>query len=184
MTCTDTRYVHEVDGFLPDLKVAGCLLVPIISESGSPIGVCQALNKKKPTTSTIKTFPDEAHFNPADVKSAIAIASEVRHSKAGIESIEQLRDRRCPLDEVASVGVNLSDVHAKACFALKDGLGVTLARVILVDRDMDQLRVVGERSTDAQFPLAAKSLLAKAVKKTGQCLLRTPAAGSNLSDAL
>lgn len=173
--------MHETDGFQHDMKVATCLLVPLISESGTPIGVCQALNKKAHTTSTTQAFPDEAQFSEVDVKTASALAAEVRLSKACIESFELMRDRRCSLVNVTSV-LNLPDMHAKACFALRDGLGVTLARVVLVDHEMNQLRVIGERNSDSFFPLAAKSLLARTVQNTGQWeLLRTPAAGSSLS---
>lgn len=161
------------------MKVVTSLLVPIISDSGTPIGVCQALNKKLDTTSTMQSFSDVAHFSQLDVKAATALASEVRHSKASTEKFEHLRDRRCPLDNVSSV-LNLPDMHAKACFALKDGLGVALARVITIDHDMNQLKVIGERNThftDSFFPLAAKSLLAKNIKTTGHWeLLRTPSA--------
>lgn len=180
-TRTNTRYVHEVDGFLPEMKVGSMLLVPLISESGSPIGVCQAVNKKVQTSSTSQSMSDVAQFNQADVKAASALASEVRHCKASTEKFELVRDRRCPLDNVASV-LNIPDMHAKACFALKDGLGVTSARVITVDHDLNQLKVIGERNTDACFPLAAKSILARTVKETGRWeLVRSPAAGLHLT---
>lgn len=180
-TRTNSRFVNEIDGFTADTKVVNTVLVPLVNEIGTPIGVCQALNKIVRTTSTTQSFYGESDFTQADLKAATALASEVRHAKTHIEYCEHLRDSRCPLDGVSSV-LNLPDMHAKACFVLRDGLGVTLARVILVDQDMKQLRVIGERNADAFFPLAANSLLGKVVNRTGQWeLLRTPSAGENFS---
>lgn len=40
-TRTEPRYFHDIDGLLPDVKVASTLLVPLITDSGATIGVLQ-----------------------------------------------------------------------------------------------------------------------------------------------
>lgn len=144
--------------------------------------ICQVHNKKPQRECTLLSGSRPGPFCEVDVKAATALAAEVWQTKAATEAFEVVREQRNPLENVPST-LNMADMHAKAQYMLKDTLGVTLARVVMIDHQRQQLRVTGERC-DSYYPLTAKSIIARVLHRGTWELLRKPAADPDFNASI